>query len=67
MLCDAACDLKHTKPSGTCTAFTNSLHVKYMKLNHMKRNWNGFGQFGQRSFFCYLKTACEIKIKKDDS
>lgn len=22
MLCDAACDLKHTKPSGTCTAFT---------------------------------------------
>lgn len=21
MLCDAACDLKHTKSSGTCTAF----------------------------------------------
>lgn len=23
-----------------------SLYVKYMKFNYMKRNWNGFGQFG---------------------
>lgn len=52
------------KPPGT--VFTKSLHVyvKYMKLNHKKRNWNEFGQFEQRSFFCYA-TAWEIKKKND--
>lgn len=51
------------KPPGT--VFTKSLHVyvKYMKLNHKKRNWNEFGQFEQRSFFCYA-TAWEIKKKR---
>lgn len=30
-----------------------------MKLNHKKRSWNAFGQFGQISFFCYA-IACDI-------